>query len=421
MQENRGNKNTRGPAKGARGKALASFVLLSMVIGANIGMYFFVLKGQDPRVWIKGSFPNPFIFNNGSAVSSVPEWNERRGEIKDILMDIEYGHLPGVPDALNVTLLENETRADNSTKVVVNITVVPSNSTPGQNFTFTTDIYVPEGSGPFPAIVKVSPDGTGTQEENNMTITGSGYIYACFHHVDLDPDQEGVVGPAQAAYPGHDWGSLMVWAWGAMRVADYLLGESWVNAPWFPGVRPDALIVAGHSRRGKTALLASAFDERFSMVDCNGGCAGGAASYLVLGVGAETLGDITSQDKYHYWFQEDFGQYAGRETELPFDQHFLRALVAPRVMLTTDGEDDLWANPIGVQAVYEAAQPFFDFLGVPGRNGIHFRAGGHGFKARDFEVLLNFAGTLLLNDTGIVDEFYDTPYDIDFPIYYQAP
>ena len=58
-------------------------------------------------------------------------------------------------------------------------------------------------------------------------------------------------------------------------------------------------------------------------------------------------------------------------------QHFMRALVAPRVMLNTEGEDDRWANPLGAQAAWQAAQPVFDFLGVPKNNLYHTRPGGH--------------------------------------------
>ena len=112
--------------------------------------------------------------------------------------------------------------------------------------------------------------------------------------------------------------------------------------------------------------------------------------------------------------------YTIKEKDLPFDQHFLRALVAPRLIITTDGLDDFWANPIGVQAIYEASQPVFDYLGVSKNNAIHFREGGHGFLAEDFAALLNFADNMLLGIT-IDYDFYMTPFDIEFPINYVAP
>lgn len=405
-----------------KAKIFAFVVLSIMAISGLMASLFY----QSNRVVIKAPFPNPFMFEDGTIVETSADWDMRREEIKELLMSIEYGHMPSRPDALEVYLKTSEPRGDGSLHQILEFKVIPSNNSASEYFNFTLDLYIPPGTGPFPAIIKVSPDGTGTQIENNQTITSKGFIYACYHHEDLDPDRASggndVIGAAQAAYPSCDWGSLMVWAWGGMRVADYLLQEVWASSDCgFPSIDPSSLIITGHSRRGKTALVAGAFDERFSMVACNGGCAGGAASYLVLGPGAETLGSITKKDNYFYWFHQDFGEYANREHDLPFDQHFLRALVAPRIMMTTDGSDDSWANPIGVQAVYEASQPVFDFLDAPENNTIHYRSGGHGFLKEDFNSILGFADKILLGNASVIGEFYMTPYDIDFPIEYSSP
>ena len=100
---------------------------------------------------------------------------------------------------------------------------------------------------------------------------------------------------AQSAYPSYSWGSLGVWAWGASRVVDYLIGEGWVDAPnGIPDADPTKLIITGHSRRGKTALLAGAMDERFAMVVPNGSGCGGTGSFLVQGCACETIQLITS-------------------------------------------------------------------------------------------------------------------------------
>jgi hypothetical protein len=408
--------------KERRKKVLAGF-LISIFIFSGIGIFFLV---DYLSIHIHGEFQNPFIFNDRTPVASLSDWNVRREEIKEILMDIEYGHIPPHPDKLNVTLQTTIVRSDGSTYQVFTLTVIPSLLKPLEHFNFTLDMYSPAGVGPFPVIVNVGPDGRGSQIDYNQSITSRGYIYACFHNEDLDPDESNgiydIIGPAQAAYLGYDWGSLGVWAWGAMRVADYLLAEDWVEAPdGFPNVREDALIVIGHSRRGKTSLIAAAFDERFSMVDCNGGGIGGAGSYLVMGSQSESLASITSPFVYFYWFQKDFGKYAYRESALPFDQHFLRALVAPRIMLTTDGFDDLWANPLGTQAVYEAAQPVFNYLGNGLNNTIHFRPGGHGFLEEDFSTMLNLSDSRLLGIGGLIGDYYMTPFDMEFPFNYEAP
>jgi hypothetical protein len=259
--------------------------------------------------------------------------------------------------------------------------------------------------------------------ENTMSdyILQRGYMYVCYNHLDLDPDtkSEDMAGPCQQAYPSYSWESLAVWAWGGMRVADYLLNESWVSAPdGIPNINSKALIITGHSRRGKTALLAGAMDERFTMVVPNGSGCGGAGSFLVQGYLSETITDVTS--KYKTWFKEGFEHYGGNERKLPFDQHFLRALVAPRIILNTEGLMDFWANPIGAQAVYEATKPVYQFLNAAANNSIHYRSGFHGFTHKDFKVFLDLSDKLLLGEP-ITGNFYMEPYSIDFPIRYSAP
>lgn len=87
-------------------------------------------------------------------------------------------------------------------------------------------------------------------------------------------------------------------------------------------------MITGHSRGGKAVQLAAATDERIAFVaDNNSGCCG-FGSHRVRGKGAETISDITRN--FGFWFEKDFSKYAGRENELPFDQHFLSALIAPQ-------------------------------------------------------------------------------------------
>lgn len=400
-------------------KILASILIFIFSI-SGIGLFFaidfFIVK-------VRGEFPNPFRFNDGSMVDSVSDWNIRREEIKQLIQDIEYGSLPPRPDSLNISKYSSEIRGDGSRFDRYNFTVIPSLLNTNQNFSFRIDIYIPIGSGPFPAIINVGKDGAGSQIDYNQSITSRGYVYACFYYEDLDPDEQDgfrdIIGPAQRLYLEYDWGSIGVWAWGAMRVVDFLVHEPWVDSPsGFLDINGDAIVVTGHSRRGKTALLAAALDERIDMVDCNGGGTGGGAAFRVQGGQSETLFLITSPFTYFYWFKPGFGSYAYREHTLPIDQHYLRALVAPRIMLTTDGIDDLWANPLGVQAVYEAAQPVFDYLGAGANNYIHFRNGGHGFLEEDFTALLDIADNRLLGQGELDDDYYMTPFNMQFPINY---
>jgi hypothetical protein len=392
-------------------------VALVIAAGVMVPILYFVI-GHDHPLVIK-PFPDPFIFNNGTRVSTIQDWNARRGEIKDLLLNTEYGTMPGRPDRMLVVETSTVDIGVGKTMRALTIVIVPSNAS-SKSFNFTAWIFIPAGSGPFPAIVKVGKDGEGF----NATAMERGYMYACFNNLVLDADEEGsdIDGPPQLAYPDHTWGSVAVWAWGAMRLADYLLREPWVDtgSAYVPNVDPGVIAITGHSRKGKAALVAGAFDERFTLVVPNGSGCGGAGSFLVQGPACETIATMTSYLIYKAWFKADFGRFGCNEVQLPFDQHFLRALVAPRLMLSTDGLDDYWANPVGTQAVYDASMPVFSFLNASSRNGIHYRQGGHDFLVEDFNVLLDFADTMLRGITRSGD-FYMHPFSFTAPVEYESP
>jgi endo-1,4-beta-xylanase len=192
-------------------------------------------------------------------------------------------------------------------------------------------------------------------------------------------------GPAREAYKSvygnqFSWGSISAWAWGARRVLDHVIR--------LPEVDGNHIAISGHSRNGKTALLAGALDERFAVVNPAGSGCAGAGSYLALGENCEDLAALTSRDRWWAWAHADFESWAGREEELPFDQHFLMSLVAPRPLLRTEGIDDHWANPEGTSVSVLATQPIYDFLNVADRNTISYRDGGHTHSEEDAKALM---------------------------------
>ncbi len=402
-------------------KKLVSILIMS-VVSFNIlaGGLWYLVRLKYPKI-IK-NLPDPFILNNGTRVSTPEEWEIRRSEIKDLLQSIEYGTIPGRPDRIDASEVEIE-EIEGGIKKTINLSITPFNSTPTLVFDMKIWVYTPNQTGVHPVIVKVSPDPTETFIPIEKMSFNRGYAYVCYQHTQLDPDTKGfdIKGPAQLAYSNYTWGSVGVWAWGASRVVDYLVGEEWVEAPdGFPDIDPSKIIITGHSRRGKTALLAGAIDERFAMVVPNGSGCGGTGSFLVQGPFCETIRLITLKKTYRSWFKEDFNQYRGREKSLPFDQHFICALVAPRILLSTNAQQDYWANPSGTQTIYKATKTVYEFLEVPEKNGIHYREGKHEFNDEDVNALLDFADLHLLGK-NITGEFYMTPYPYTSPIEFAAP
>lgn len=336
-----------------------------------------VAKGFPPAgdLPVVEGLPDPFELNDGTRVRSRRDWAARREQIKAMMLHYQYGRMPTSTE--KATVSETSSRpvyAGAATEKRITLTTGRSHAIRIQ-----LDMLVPNGRGSFPVILRNDRDlgQTAIAQE----IVERGYILAEYNRHDLDfdgPDRSDGVHPV---YPEFDWGTLAAWAWGGMRVVDYLLTLDTVDHA--------RIAFTGHSRGGKTALLAGALDERIALAAPNGSGTGGAGSYRILGEGAERLEDILRN--FHYWFHPRLAGFVGRENRLPFDQHFLRALVAPRAVISTEALEDHWANPLGTQHMFGAAQPVFDWLGVGGRNAIHFRQGGHAQGPEDIRALLDYA------------------------------
>lgn len=189
-------------------------------------------------------------------------------------------------------------------------------------------------------------------------------------------------------------GKLSLWAYAAKTVGEYLLKQGYVSS--------EKLYVAGHSRLGKTALLTAASYKIFAgcMVNCSG-CCGAAIS---RGKKGETLKVIT--DVFPYWFTPHFKKYAEKEFEMPFDQHYLMAAVAPRKVMVVAASEDEWADTDAQYLCAEAASAAYKELGFTGLKNINepleigesniggeisffVRKGMHFFSREDWKFYLN--------------------------------
>ena len=304
--------------------------------------------------------PDPFLMQDGRRVISVEDWQKRREEIKDMMLNIQYGTMPGPPEKVSVTIIESQTQVNGETCEKLRFDFTAKEDRPDLAFGMDVTVWHPStdsivqrkntvkgfAQNGIPVLIYV-----GNRQFEQLL--AKGYTVICYENNQLEPMEMGhaIVGPARTAYQQlapdrYSWGSISTWAWGGLRLVDY----------------------------------------------AGSGCAG-AGSYLALGEKCEDLAALTSRERWWAWAHADFEQWAGGEEELPFDQHFLMGLVAPRPLLRTEGTTDAWANPAGTCASFLATEPIYDFLGVPERNGIFFHEGGHDHTEEDIAVLADFADT----------------------------
>jgi len=353
------------------------------------------LPGPDAYPSVK-ELPDPFLFKDGTRVKSPQEWPRRRAELVELILGYEYGRLPAGPFTVGANpIRSNKDEATGATEETIAL-----NMCRNSNGSVPVIVTVPPGKGPFPVIVKGDLCWGRVKPEIVANIVKHGYILAEFDRTAVAPDKNDAPGGVRPLYPEADWGTLAAWAWGFHRVVDYLTGR--------PDVDAKKIVVTGHSRGGKAALLAGALDERVALTVPNGSGCGGAGCYRVQPPKTEDIAAITKS--FPYWFSARFPEFVGHVDLLPFDQHEVKALVAPRALLTTDGLGDIWANGPGTQATYQAAKEVFKFLGAEDKIGIHYREGKHDQLAEDFDALLAFADHLFFNKPS------DVPLDkLPFP------
>lgn len=357
-------------------------IILAVVAASGVAAFLLhISRESSPRLpgidelAVSKLLPDPFRYRDGSRVETRADWDRRRLEIKQLLLDYKYGSMPSTPDNVTAREVSKESvQPGGETKRMLLLSMGPE-----QRLKLYLGLIVPQGRGPFPVILNIDHR-EAFAATMAVQVAHRGYIFAGYDPNHLDPDEPGVTGMAQAVYPDRSWGTIAVWAWGAMRVLDHLLTMKIVDQ--------SRIVVTGHSRSGKTALMAGAFDERFAVVAPMGSGCGGMGSYRFRGRGSETLEHVVKQ--FSHWFHHHLGQFAAQEERLPFDQHFLVALVAPRALLSVDALGDLWANPFGTQQTYRGALPVFKYLAAAQKLGIIFRPGGHEQTDDDWRALLDF-------------------------------
>lgn len=329
----------------------------------------------------ESELPNPFQFENGQQVCTEEDWLRRRKELRDLIVEIEYGGLPPAPSGVTGQPLHSTSIPRFQDATYTQYRIVNDDE---PSFHFRLDVLVPQGDGPFSVVL--TGDGCWgigfITEELTVEIIHRGFALAQFSRTEIVPDMYNSDRDTglYRVYPDQSFGAIAAWAWGYHRCIDFLTTLNKFD--------PNQIAVVGHSRGGKTALLAGATDERIAFTSPNGSGSGGAGCFRWQGPDSETLAD--SIRMIPYWYGPRLKEYVGREDELPFDQHFLKSLVAPRAYLSTEGLGDLWSNPSGTWQSHQAAREVYRFLQAEDQIGIWYREGEHDHGAADWGAFLDF-------------------------------
>lgn len=383
-------------------------------------------------------FPDVLTMRDGTKIGTQQDWEaKRRPELKELFQHYMYGRFPAKPEKVSAKVLFEDAKAfdGKGTLREVELTfgppewpkiylliATPNGKAPaacfvGPNFggnhllTDHEKVRIPTAWVPanYPGVEKgtnkATAAGRGKQADTwpLQQIVEKGYAVATFYCGDIQPDRPDVREGMRATMPvvkgkasGDETATIAWWAWGCHRAADFLVTDKSID--------PKRLAVVGHSRLGKTALLAGAFDERFAVVIPHQSGCGGAGPSRSKNPKAEPVKRITTA--FPHWFCGHFSAFGDNESKLPFDQNCLVAICAPRPVLFTNAEDDQWANPPGQFDVLTAAAPAYKLYGddkpvaakVPEqgklsdeRLGYFIRAGKHAMTPDDWKVYMQFA------------------------------
>jgi hypothetical protein len=367
------------------------------------------------------------------------EWEAKRNEIIDTVSKTEYGVRPDMDYSVTWQVTSREAALfGKAERIITDITVTTSLG----SHTFPLYTFLPTGIKNPPTTLLICsqsrvlapqklPDGFRLEDlpqllekmnivmDGPMDLGGSsraldmasdmdnghwpvpmmiqrGHAVSGFYATDAHPDNgDFTEGLAKIFGTTKDreeteWGVLAVWAFAASCTLDYLTT--------LPELDPEKIGITGHSRCGKAALWAGVTDERFAWVmPNNSGCCGAALS---RGKHGENISSINTM--MPYWFAPAFGSYTGKEFTLPFDQHTVLALVAPRLLHVASGSTDFWADPIGEHRSTVLANEIYRLYGNPeiedvfpdvnspvnaGAIGYHLRKGPHLLTEYDWSCL----------------------------------
>jgi fibronectin type 3 domain-containing protein len=315
--------------------------------------------------------PDPFYWASdplnmgGTASTNVIDWEHHRSEIKAQIENYEIGTKPAVnPSMISASVTGSGT--SRTLSVVVTNVVSGTNRTISLSFAIT----LPASTGTFPAIIGMN---SANGSVNSSILTGVAKINYQINQVtvygtqsDTDPYYV-FYGPTLNSTTT---GQYSAWAWGFSRIIDGLYK---LNGNLGGGASIDLTHIGctGCSYAGKMALFCGAFDERVALTIAQESGGGGANSWRYNG-DVEPSGSVEwLPNTDHNWFKESMFTYGSGTNYnfLPEDHHELCAMCAPRALLATGNDGQVWLGTPSTFVCCKAVEQIYNTFGISDRFG----------------------------------------------------
>ena len=346
--------------------------------------------GNIPTSVDNAKLPDPFKGLDGKRISSKADWKCRREEIGAMYEKLMFGEKPRNPEKVEGKKSGNK------------YTVTVTDKGKSASFDVTINSAGTKDK-PKPALIGLD-QGFGSCGSLGASTNGLDIAMITFNTNNVAPENGG--GKFFQLYNGGQ-GTIIAWAWGVSRLIDAL--EKDPDA----GIDVKHLAVSGCSRLGKAALAIGAFDERIALTIPQESGSGGASLWRVGAQvnkqkGKQFVQGLNSAGSEGNWMIKSFKNYDGKENTLPFDQHMLVSMVAPRPLLIIDNAGQEWLGEVPSNYCGQASLETYKALGVT-ENYTYSQEGGHAHCSLpngQFDEVKDFMNKFLLGKdakTGKID------------------
>ena len=322
--------------------------------------------------------PDPLLSDKKKRITKAAQWWKlRRPEILEHFDREIYGRMPKVTPAVRweVNATTNGIEAEIPVVKRTLLGHVDNSAYPQIKVEIQLTLVTPaNANAKVPVVMELGFTNFPRRDTTwQKLVLEKGWGYAILAPTSIQPDNgagltQGIIGLVNKGQPRavDAWGALRAWAWGASRALDYVSTD--------PAVDATRVGLEGHSRYGKAAVVAMAYDQRFSVAFLSSSGAGGVKLHRRLY--GEQVEHVAAPSEYH-WMAGNYLKYAGPQTaaDLAVDSHELIALCAPRPVFISSGDKgDGWVDAKGMFLAGVGAEPVYLLLGKKGLGTAEFPA-----------------------------------------------